>query len=66
MKVAHSPAELGRRDRIVALGTFDGVHLGHRRVIEAAVAAGATPTVVTFHPHPRRVMGYGVELLTTL
>jgi riboflavin kinase/FMN adenylyltransferase len=66
MKVAHSPAELGRRERIVALGTFDGVHLGHRRVIEAAVAAGATPTVVTFHPHPRRVMGYGVELLTTL
>ena len=35
-------------------------------VIEAAVAAGPTPTVVTFHPHPRRVLGYGVELLTTL
>jgi riboflavin kinase/FMN adenylyltransferase len=66
VRVAHSAVELGRRERVVALGTFDGVHLGHRRVIEAAVAAGATPTVVTFHPHPRRVMGYGVELLTTL
>ena len=51
---------------MVALGTFDGVHLGHRRVIETALAAGPTPTVVTFHPHPRRVRGYGVELLTTL
>jgi riboflavin kinase/FMN adenylyltransferase len=66
MKVAHSVQELDRTDRAVALGTFDGVHLGHRRVVEAAVAAGPTPTVLTFHPHPRRVMGYGVELLTTL
>jgi riboflavin kinase/FMN adenylyltransferase len=61
--VAHSVEELEPRDRVVALGTFDGVHLGHRRVIEAA---GPAPTVVTFHPHPRRVLGYGVELLTTL
>jgi riboflavin kinase/FMN adenylyltransferase len=66
MNVAHSPEELVKKERAVALGTFDGVHLGHRRVIEAAVAAGPCPTVVTFHPHPRRVMGYGVELLTTL
>ena len=66
MKVAHSVAELERKQRAVALGTFDGVHLGHRRVIEAALEAGGTPTVVTFHPHPRRVLGYGVELLTTL
>jgi riboflavin kinase / FMN adenylyltransferase len=66
MRVAHSVEELERRDRAVALGTFDGVHLGHRRVIDEALSAGGTPTVVTFHPHPRRVMGYGVELLTTL
>jgi riboflavin kinase / FMN adenylyltransferase len=66
VKVAHSVEELERRDRAVALGTFDGVHLGHRRVIEETLAAGGTPTVLTFHPHPRRVMGYGVELLSTL
>jgi len=29
----------GRAARTVALGSFDGVHLGHRRVIEAAIAA---------------------------
>jgi riboflavin kinase / FMN adenylyltransferase len=66
VKVARAVEELERRERAVALGTFDGVHLGHRRVIEAAVVAGPGPTVVTFHPHPRRVLGYGVELLTTL
>ena len=66
MRVARSVEELERRERTVALGTFDGVHLGHRRVIEEALAAGGVPTVVTFDPHPRRVMGYGVELLTTL
>jgi riboflavin kinase/FMN adenylyltransferase len=66
VKIAHSVEELERKDRAVAVGTFDGVHLGHRRVIETVIAAGLTPTVVTFHPHPRRVLGYGVELLTTL
>ena len=66
MRVARSVEELERRERTVALGTFDGVHLGHRRVIEETLAAGGLPTVVTFDPHPRRVMGYGVELLTTL
>ncbi len=66
MRVARSPEELARVDRVVALGTFDGVHRGHRRVIEAAIEAGGVPTVVTFDPHPRRVLGYGVELLATL
>jgi riboflavin kinase/FMN adenylyltransferase len=66
VKVAYSVDELELRDRSVALGTFDGVHRGHRRVIDEALAADGTPTVITFHPHPRRVMGYGVELLATL
>ena len=66
MRVAHSVEELERKDRAVAVGTFDGVHLGHRRVIETVIASGLTPTVITFHPHPRRVLGYGVELLATL
>jgi len=66
VKVARSAAELERRERAVAIGTFDGVHLGHRRVIQAALDTGLTPTVVTFDPHPRLVLGYGVELLCTL
>ena len=66
MTVAHAASELDREPRSVAIGTFDGVHLGHRRVIEAAVAAGHTPTVVTFDPHPRTVLGNQVELIAPL
>jgi riboflavin kinase / FMN adenylyltransferase len=66
VKVAGSPEELGAAQRAVAIGTFDGVHLGHRRVIEAALAAGPTPTVLTFDPHPRTALGNRVELISTL
>jgi riboflavin kinase/FMN adenylyltransferase len=52
--------------RSVAIGTFDGVHRGHQRVIEAAQAAGLPTTVVTFDPHPRIALGHHVELLSTL
>jgi riboflavin kinase/FMN adenylyltransferase len=64
--VARSPADLQPAERAVALGTFDGVHRGHRAVIEAVTAAGLRSTVLTFDPHPRLVLGYEVQLLTTL
>ena len=38
------------RDRKVAIGTFDGVHLGHQAVIEGA------DTVLTFDPHPLQIL----------
>jgi riboflavin kinase / FMN adenylyltransferase len=66
MNVAALPQELERTPRAVALGTFDGVHLGHRAVIGAAVETGLRPTVVTFHPHPRTILGNRVELVSTL
>ena len=66
MKVALKPEELEHKPRAVAIGTFDGVHLGHRRVLDAVKAADLTPTVVTFDPHPRIALGYDVELLATL
>jgi len=66
VNVARQVAQLEPKPRAVALGTFDGVHLGHRRVLDAAIAAGPTPTVVTFDPHPREALGYGVELLVPL
>ena len=66
MRVVSSPHELGAGERAVALGTFDGVHLGHRRVIEAALAAGPQAAVVTFDPHPRVALGNRVELISTL
>ena len=66
MKVARTPAELEPKPRSVAIGTFDGVHIGHQAVVAAAVEPGLVPTVVTFHPHPREVLGYDVELVSTL
>ena len=66
MRVAARPDELEPARRAVAIGTFDGVHRGHRRVLEAARAAHLRSTVVTFDPHPRTFFGVPVELLTTL
>ncbi len=67
---------------LVAIGNFDGVHLGHQAVIrsgvERAAERGFAPLVLTFHPHPSEVLGRGrrapmltaidrkVELITRL
>lgn len=44
----------------IALGNFDGVHIGHRRVVSAAREAGkrldAVPAVLLFEPHPREIL----------
>ena len=66
MKVAFSPAEFDRKPRTIAIGTFDGVHRGHQAVLAAAREGGGTSTVVTFHPHPRVVLGNAVELLISI
>ena len=49
MKVTSLP-DAENRPRHVAIGTFDGVHLGHQAVIEGA------DTVLTFEPHPLAVI----------
>ena len=66
MRVARRPEELAAGECVAAIGSFDGVHRGHRQVLETARAAGGPVTVVTFWPHPRLVLGNRVELLSTL
>jgi riboflavin kinase / FMN adenylyltransferase len=66
VNVAHRPEELLADECVAAIGSFDGVHRGHRRVLETARAAGTPVTVVTFWPHPRLVLGNRVDLLSTL
>ena len=67
MRIARAPNALPAGRRAVALGTFDGVHLGHHRVLDAARANdGLVSTAVTFWPHPRTALGNRVELLTSL
>jgi riboflavin kinase/FMN adenylyltransferase len=56
---------------LVVIGNFDGVHRGHRAVIETALslarAQGLQPLVLTFDPHPAAVLGHGTRpVLTTL
>ncbi|MFA6232904.1 MAG: bifunctional riboflavin kinase/FAD synthetase [Bacteroidota bacterium] len=57
----------------LTLGTFDGVHLGHRRIIERTVSTaaelGTRAVLLTFDPHPREVIGRKGDptyLLTTI
>ena len=66
MNVAHRPEELLADECVAAIGSFDGVHRGHRQVLETARGAGTPVTVVTFWPHPRLVLGNRVDLLSTL
>ncbi len=66
MTVVREPTQLARQPRAVAIGSFDGVHRGHRVVVDAVRATGLEPTVITFDPHPRIALGNRVELLTTL
>jgi riboflavin kinase / FMN adenylyltransferase len=66
VNVARSTEQVERRPRAVAIGSFDGVHRGHRAVLEAAKETGLAPTVITFDPHPRIALGNKVDLLTTL
>jgi riboflavin kinase/FMN adenylyltransferase len=60
MQVFHGYDRLpsGKRGAVIALGNFDGVHIGHRAVLDVArnlaVEAGARLGVALFEPHPRR------------
>ncbi|MEI9809183.1 MAG: bifunctional riboflavin kinase/FAD synthetase [Bacteroidota bacterium] len=61
------------RNAVVTIGTFDGVHLGHRQVLERlkeeAKAIHGETVIITFHPHPRKVVSsaiLGIRLINTL
>lgn len=59
------------KDTILTLGTFDGIHPGHLKIIDKLVSCskdrGCRNVVITFYPHPRTVLGNenSVKMLTT-
>ena len=70
MNVYRNVEDLPPIERACAVGSFDGVHLGHKALIarakELASSVGLSATVVTFEPHPLRVVHPdGAPLLLT-
>ncbi len=74
MKVYHSIHDFQQvKGAVVTTGTFDGVHVGHRKIIdrlnEIAGKIDGESVLLTFHPHPRMVLfpdDHGLELITTM
>jgi len=61
MKLHYSLDDLnGIRNSVITTGTFDGVHIGHKTIIERlkklAEDINGETVLITFHPHPRRVL----------
>jgi riboflavin kinase/FMN adenylyltransferase len=58
------------KNPILTIGTFDGVHVGHRKIIEKmqeiARKTGGETVIFTFYPHPRMVINptnHGIQLI---
>jgi len=79
MLVIRDPADFPPlQNAVVTSGTFDGVHVGHQRILrrlhEVAQASGGPSVVITYWPHPRLVLGpppthpelLALQLLNTL
>ncbi|RZL38183.1 MAG: bifunctional riboflavin kinase/FAD synthetase [Pedobacter sp.] len=61
MKIYHQLSEFKKLDNaIVTIGTFDGVHFGHQKIVkrlcELAKAKGGETVILTFFPHPRMII----------
>jgi riboflavin kinase/FMN adenylyltransferase len=74
MRIFEGTETLGEiKNPVVTIGTFDGVHLGHQKIIEQlnveANKIGGESVLLTFDPHPRIVLfpeNHGVQLIQTL
>ncbi|MDB4924703.1 bifunctional riboflavin kinase/FAD synthetase [Mucilaginibacter sp.] len=74
MKIYHHIDEFKPvKNAVVTIGTFDGVHLGHRKIIsrikELADATGGETVILTFFPHPRMILhpeDESIKLINTI
>ncbi len=72
MQIFYNIKELTKnKNTVLTLGTFDGIHPGHLKIIDKLVSCskekGCRNVVVTFYPHPRTILGSNnsVKMLTT-
>ena len=74
LKVYHNIADFEDIHKpIITVGTFDGVHIGHQRILnrlkEIALKTGGETVLLTFFPHPRMILfpdSHGLKLINTL
>ena len=66
MKVYSTPNSYPKLPSVITIGTFDGVHLGHKKIIKRlqhiASEKGLQSVILTFFPHPRMVLQTALEI----
>ncbi|HLT53206.1 MAG TPA: bifunctional riboflavin kinase/FAD synthetase [Flavobacteriaceae bacterium] len=72
MEIINAASRILKEKSVVTIGTFDGVHIGHQKIIEKLVEAAKkeqlASTVLTFFPHPRMVLqkDANIKLINTI